>query len=73
MSQNVQEEARYVVVINDEEQHALWVDGRPAPAGWAVVHGPGSKSECVSYVERVWTDITPLSVRRALAAGKNAR
>jgi MbtH protein len=64
MSQTVQEEARFVVVMNSEEQYALWADGRAVPRGWDVVHGPSPKSDCVSYVERVWTDITPLSARR---------
>jgi MbtH protein len=72
MSQTVQEEVRFVVVMNGEEQHALWPEGRLPPAGWDVVHGPSSKSDCVSYVEKVWIDITPLSVRRALATEKKA-
>jgi MbtH protein len=57
----------YTVLINDEEQHSLWPDGREVPNGWREVGVRGSKSDCLAYVEKVWKDITPLSVRQQLA------
>jgi uncharacterized protein YbdZ (MbtH family) len=68
MSSASDRESQFVVVVNGEEQYALWPHDRYPPAGWEVVHGPDSKSACLAYVEEVWTDITPLSVRRALSA-----
>jgi MbtH protein len=59
----------WTVLINDEEQHSLWPSQKPAPAGWRNAGVYGSKQECLDYVEREWKDITPLSVRKALAAG----
>jgi MbtH protein len=56
----------YVVVVNDEEQHALWPSFRSVPGGWRAVCAPASKEECLEFVERHWTDIRPLSLRRAL-------
>ncbi|MGW3949489.1 MbtH family protein [Streptomyces sp. NPDC004752] len=57
----------YDVVINHEEQYSIWPVGRPVPAGWTTVGVRGSKSEALDHIEKAWTDITPLSVRRALA------
>jgi MbtH protein len=57
----------YRVVINHEEQYSIWPNDRDNPAGWSDVGVSGSKDECLEHISRVWTDITPLSVRRALA------
>ncbi len=59
----------WTVLVNDEEQHSLWPSRKPVPAGWHGVGVYGSKQDCLDYVEREWKDITPLSVRKALAAG----
>ena len=66
---NTAQDSRVAVVMNGEEQYALWPYDREPPAGWDVVYGPCSKVECLNFVEQVWMDITPLSVRRELAAG----
>jgi MbtH protein len=58
---------RYVVVVNDEEQYSIWFEGRELPAGWRAVGVSGSKAECLEHVERVWTDMRPLSLRRWMA------
>ncbi|MCI0158113.1 MbtH family NRPS accessory protein [Leifsonia shinshuensis] len=57
----------YQVLMNDEEQYSLWPAGREVPAGWHPVGSSGSIDECRSYVEAHWTDMRPLSLRRALA------
>ena len=53
----------YVVLVNDEEQYSLWLSELAIPAGWRVVSGPAPKAECVAYVDRVWTDMRPRSLR----------
>lgn len=58
---------RYLVAVNDEEQHALWQDSTPLPAGWRAAGFSGTEEECVAHVDEVWPDIRPLSVRRRLA------
>ena len=58
---------RFVVVVNDEEQHSLWPAYRSIPAGWRDVGYAGSRQDCLAYIEKHWTDITPLSVRKSLA------
>jgi MbtH protein len=57
----------YIVLVNDEEQYSLWPSQKDIPAGWNSVGVSGSKAECMEYVDKVWTDITPLSVRKRLA------
>lgn len=53
----------YVVVRNDEEQYSIWPDGREVPPGWSVAGPTGVKRECLEYIERVWTDMRPRSLR----------
>ncbi|MEV6265074.1 MbtH family NRPS accessory protein [Streptomyces sp. NPDC051784] len=59
--------ARYQVVVNDEEQHALWSADSPPPAGWRPEGFSGTEDECTAHVDEVWPDIRPLSLRDALA------
>jgi MbtH protein len=56
----------YVVVVNDEEQYSIWPAGRQIPLGWRAEGKQGSKAECLDYIEQVWTDMQPLSVRSKL-------
>lgn len=56
----------FVVLINDEEQYSLWSSSIAVPAGWRVVHGPTNKQACLDYVDDVWKDLTPRSVRLRL-------
>jgi MbtH protein len=54
----------FVVLVNDEDQHSLWLATLAVPAGWRVVHGPDGRQACLDYVEANWTDIRPRSARR---------
>jgi MbtH protein len=57
---------QYDVVVNHEEQYSIWPAGRALPAGWRQAGKSGSKSECLAYIEEVWTDMRPLSLRKAM-------
>lgn len=57
---------RFVVVMNEEEQYSIWPVELPVPEGWHPQPCEGSKEDCLAFVERVWTDMRPLSLRRAL-------
>ena len=57
----------YTVLLNDEEQYTLWLAELPIPGGWRSTGKVGSKQECLEYVRTVWTDLRPLSLRKALA------
>jgi len=57
------DDRRYQVVMNDEEQYSIWPEGQQPPAGWASVGVSGQKSECLSHITEVWTDMRPKSLR----------
>lgn len=57
---------RFVVLVNNEEQHSLWPDGKGIPEGWRDTGILGSKEECLAYVDETWTDMRPLSLRRKM-------
>ena len=72
--QNDDDDTRiYEVVMNQEEQYSIWLKTKPVPAGWAIVGKRGLKAECLAYVEEVWTDMRPLSLRRHMAEYEEAR
>jgi MbtH protein len=54
---------RHKVVVNHEGQYSLWFADRENPPGWADAGKVGTKEECLSFVEEVWTDMRPLSLR----------
>jgi MbtH protein len=56
----------FQVVINHEEQYSIWPLGREIPLGWKAVGKEGPKAECLAYIEEVWTDMRPLSLRKKL-------
>ena len=53
----------YIVLVNDEEQYSLWLKGVRIPSGWRAVGKEGSKGECSRYVDEVWVDMRPASMR----------
>lgn len=55
------------VVINDEEQYSIWPDYKAIPAGWREAGKSGKKEECLAWIDEVWTDMRPLSLRKAMA------
>lgn len=61
------EEADFEVVVNHEEQYSIWPMHREPPAGWRKVGKSGKKSVCLAYIEEVWTDMRPLSLRKKMA------
>jgi MbtH protein len=58
----------YKVVVNHEEQYSIWPVDRPNPLGWTDVGKSGAKAECLQYINEVWTDMRPLSLRKKMEA-----
>jgi MbtH protein len=52
------------VVINPEEQYSIWPAHRKLPDGWQPVGKTGTFEECIRYIDEVWTDMRPKSLRR---------
>lgn len=60
--------ATYRVVVNHEEQYAIQPVDLDVPPGWRDAGKVGAKAECLAFVTEVWTDMRPLSLRRAIEA-----
>jgi MbtH protein len=63
----------YVVVMNHEEQYSIWPSDSAIPAGWQAVGIPDSRDSCLDYIERVWTDMRPLSLRGSASGSGNVQ
>ncbi|MFY0531296.1 MbtH family protein [Nannocystis pusilla] len=57
---------RYKVVVNHEEQYSIWPEDRELPLGWREAGKSGLKDECLAYINEVWTDMRPLSLRKRM-------
>lgn len=57
----------YQVVLNHEEQYSIWPADRDNPLGWRNAGKSGLKDECLAYIEEIWTDMRPLSLRKKMA------
>ncbi|MBO8193287.1 MbtH family protein [Streptomyces oryzae] len=66
------QEAEYLVLINDEHQYSLWPAAIAVPDGWSVVHGKDTRQACLDHVEQHWTDMRPKSLAEAMAAADSA-
>jgi MbtH protein len=56
----------YKVVVNHEEMYSIWPADRENPLGWNDVGKSGLKQECLDYIQKVWTDMRPLSLRKKM-------
>lgn len=63
-------EPTFNVIINEEEQYSLWPTERELPAGWRTVGVSGTKQKCLDYIQEVWTDMRPASLRRMMEEEK---
>ena len=60
------EQALFEVVLNHEEQYSIWPADREVPAGWRKAGKQGKKADCLAYINEVWTDMRPLSLRKKM-------
>lgn len=56
----------YQAVVNDEEQYSIWPVGRELPLGWRPAGKEGTKQEVMAWIQEVWTDMRPLSLRKKM-------
>lgn len=66
-----QDDLTYRVVVNGEEQYSIWAAHKPNPPGWRDGGKTGTKTECLDFIEQVWTDLRPLSLRQRMAADQS--
>jgi MbtH protein len=67
-------DGRFSVVVNDEEQYSIWPAGLDVPNGWRLT-GPADapRSQCLDYIDEVWTDMRPKSIRAEGDSGDRGR
>ena len=63
------DQMKFCVVVNPEEQYSYWFHDSPLPAGWDSIGFVGCQSECLIEIDKIWTDMRPLSVRKAIQSG----
>ena len=63
----------YRVVVNHEEQYSIWPIDRENAPGWKEAGKSGTKAECLAYINEVWTDMRPLSLRKQMDAAAKRR
>ena len=56
----------FKVVLNHEEQYSIWPIERENALGWKDEGKTGTKDECLAHIATIWTDMRPLSLRKAL-------
>ena len=70
------EDAQYLVLINEEGQHSLWPVFADVPDGWEVIFGEDGRQACLDFIEKNWTDMRPNSLIKQMeedAAAKQAQ
>jgi MbtH protein len=63
-------EEHFKVVKNHEDQYSIWPADREPPRGWSEVGKSGPKEECLAFVDEVWTDMRPRSLRERSDGGR---
>ncbi len=67
-----EEGIQYKVVVNHEEQYSIWPLERENPAGWNDAGKQGTRAECLAYIETVWLDMRPRSLREHMDAASRS-
>lgn len=66
MSEEREDTTIYMAVVNHEEQYSIWPAYRELPLGWRAAGKQGLKPEVLAWIEEVWTDTRPMSLRKKL-------
>ncbi len=60
------EDTIFDVVMNHEQQYSIWPSYKAIPLGWSKVGVSGDKKTCLEHIDKVWTDMRPLSLRKSM-------
>ena len=69
------QDGRFLVLVNDEEQYSLWPTFADVPVGWTVVFGGPDgtdRDNALRHVDENWTDMRPRSLREHMSAAADA-
>jgi MbtH protein len=53
------QDAAFVVLINNQGQHSLWPAAAEIPAGWSIACLQNARQACIEYIDKNWTDMRP--------------
>jgi MbtH protein len=67
------EEAEYLVLVNEEGQYSLWPAVLDIPLGWTATGPRGLRKVCLAWIDENWTDMRPLSLVRQMEEDARAR
>ncbi|NJK80959.1 MAG: MbtH family NRPS accessory protein [Chloroflexaceae bacterium] len=57
----------YRVVVNFEGQYSIWPAEQQNPPGWRDGGKTDTREACLDFIEEVWLDMRPRSLRRPVA------
>jgi uncharacterized protein YbdZ (MbtH family) len=63
------QDGRFFVLVNGEEQYSLWPTFAEIPSGWQTVFGGpdgADRDSALRFVEEQWTDMRPRSLREQM-------
>ena len=63
MTEDTTDNRLYKVLVNEEGQYSLWLAHKQVPLGWQETPKSGTKEECLAYINEVWVDMRPKSLR----------
>jgi MbtH protein len=58
------DDAAYLVLVNEERQYSLWPEHLEVPGGWRVAHPRDTRQACLDFITAVWTDLRPYSLQQ---------
>jgi MbtH protein len=62
----------YHVLVNDEGQHSLWPSFIAVPDGWRIVLRSDTRTACLEFINKNWTDMRPKSLIEAMDKSSGA-
>ncbi len=69
MTRENEDTALFKVVVNHQGQYSILPAAGKIPVGWTDAGKTAIKSECLEYIKRTWTDMTPISLRKQPEGG----
>lgn len=66
------DDGRFRVLINGDEQCGLRPTFADVPAGWGTAYGEADRAARVDHIELNWTDIQPKNLRKRLLAARSS-
>jgi MbtH protein len=65
--------AEYLILVNEEGQYSLWPRDIDVPAGWAATGPSGARQDCLRWIDANWIDMRPKSLVKQMDDAARAR